>query len=49
MSDKTSIVITSASRTAVGSLGGGLKNILGHELGASVIASVAKKSKLKKK
>ncbi len=48
MSDKTSIVITSASRTAVGSLGGGLKNILGHELGASVIASVAKKSKLKK-
>ena len=48
MSNKTSIAITSASRTAVGTFRGGLKNISGHELGASAINSVLKKSMLKK-
>ena len=48
MSNKTSIAITSASRTAVGTFRGVLKNISGHELGASAINSVLKKSMLKK-
>ena len=32
-----SVVITSATRTAVGSLGKSLKNITGEELGSTVI------------
>ena len=40
------IVITSALRTAVGSLGKSLKNIPADELGAAVIQRVLKKSKI---
>ena len=41
------IYITSAKRTAVGSLGKSLKNIKAEDLGSEVIASVVKDSKLK--
>ena len=41
------IVITAASRTAVGSLGKSLKNIPSYELGANVISNVISKSNLK--
>ncbi len=41
------IVITSANRTAVGSLGKSLKNISGEELGSSVISEAIKRSKIK--
>jgi acetyl-CoA C-acetyltransferase len=41
------VVITSATRTAVGSLGKSLKNIPANELGSSVIFESIKKSKLK--
>ena len=41
------IVITSATRTAVGSLGKSLKNISANELGSSVIIESIKRSKLK--
>ncbi len=41
------IVITSALRTAVGSLNKSLKNVPAHEMGASVIKSLLKKSKVK--
>ena len=41
-----SVVVTSAVRTAVGSLGKSLKNISAHELGASVISESVKKSKI---
>ena len=47
MSEKNTVVITSAKRTAIGSLGGSLKSVPGHELGASVISDVIKNSKLK--
>ncbi len=47
-SDKEDIVITSASRTAVGTLGRSLKNIAAEDLGAAVISSVINKSKIKK-
>ena len=40
------IVITSALRTAVGSLGKSLKNIGAEDLGSSVISSVLKKAKI---
>ncbi|MDC3104311.1 acetyl-CoA C-acetyltransferase [Candidatus Pelagibacter bacterium] len=43
-----SVVITSAVRTAVGSLGKSLKNLPANDLGASVISSSIEKSKLKK-
>ncbi len=43
-----SVVITSANRTAVGSLGKSLKNIPADELGAVVISEVIQRSKLKK-
>jgi acetyl-CoA C-acetyltransferase len=46
--NKKDIVITSASRTAVGSLGKSLKNIPSEELGAAVISEAIKKSKIKK-
>jgi len=42
-----SIVITSATRTAVGSLGKTLKNIPANELGSAVISESIKRSKLK--
>ena len=41
------VVITSATRTAVGSLGKSLKNIPANELGASVIIESIRRSKLK--
>jgi len=47
MSYKNSVVITSANRTAVGSLGGSLKKIPGDELGSKVISEAIKKSQLK--
>ena len=43
-----SVVITSASRTAVGSLGKSLKNIAASELGCAVISDSIKKSRLNK-
>jgi len=48
MIDKNSIVITSANRTAVGSLGKSLKNIPGDELGSAVISETIKRSKINK-
>ena len=42
-----SVVITSAIRTAVGSLGKSLKNVPAYELGSSVISESIKRSKLK--
>jgi len=47
MSDKKTVVITSAVRTAIGSLGGTLKNIPAHKLGSAVISGAIKKSNLK--
>ena len=44
-----SVVITSAARTAVGSLGKSLKTIQGHELGSAAISEVIKRSKIKSK
>ncbi|MDC0343921.1 acetyl-CoA C-acetyltransferase [Pelagibacteraceae bacterium] len=46
MSDKNSVIITSATRTAVGSLGKSLKNIPSNELGSIVISEAIKKSKI---
>jgi acetyl-CoA C-acetyltransferase len=46
---KNDIVITSAVRTPVGSLGNSLKNIPSQELGARVISSTIKNSNLKNK
>ena len=42
-----SVIITSATRTAVGSLGKSLKNIPGHELGSAVILETIKKSNIR--
>jgi acetyl-CoA C-acetyltransferase len=42
-----SVVITSATRTAIGSLGKSLKNISGDELGSTVIKETIQKSKIK--
>ena len=42
------VVITSANRTAIGSLGKSLKKIPGHELGSIVIAEAIRKSKINK-
>ena len=47
MSDKKTVVITSAVRTAIGSLGGTLKNVPAHKLGSSVISRAIEKSNLK--
>ncbi len=47
MSDKKTVVITSAVRTAIGSLGGTLKNVSAHKLGSAVISNAVKKSNLK--
>ena len=43
---KDEVVITSAVRTAVGSLGKSLKNITGEKLGSIVISEAIKKSKI---
>ena len=43
-----SVVITSAVRTAVGSLGKSLKNISADKLGSAVISDSIKKSKINK-
>jgi len=48
MIDKNSVVITSAVRTAVGSLGGTLKNTSAAKLGSAVIANAIIKSKIDK-
>ena len=48
MSEK-SVVITSAVRTAVGSLNKSLKNVPGHELGSAVITESIGRSNLKKR
>ena len=42
------VVITSAKRTAVGSLGKSLKNVKAEDLGSTVISEVIRDSKLKK-
>tara|TARA_B100000029_G_scaffold188928_1_gene186635 strand:- start:270 stop:1454 length:1185 start_codon:yes stop_codon:yes gene_type:complete len=47
MSKEKTVVITSAVRTAIGSLGGTLKNIPAYKLGATVISDAIKKSNLK--
>ena len=41
------VIITSAKRTAVGSIGKSLKNESSERLGSSVISDVIKKSKIK--
>jgi len=46
--DKKEVIITSATRTAVGSLGGSLKNITSVELGSAAISEAIKKSKIRK-
>ena len=46
-SNKKNVVITSAVRTPVATLGGSLKNIQGHILGSVVIKEVLKRSKIK--
>ena len=46
-SNEKNVVITSAVRTPVGTLGGSLKNIQGHTLGSVVIKEVLKRSKIK--
>ena len=43
-----SVVITSANRTAIGSLGKSLKNIPGNELGSTVITEAINRSSIKK-
>ena len=45
--EKKEIVITSALRTAIGSLGGSLKNTPSEKLGSTVITESVKNSKLK--
>ena len=48
MLNKYTVVITSANRTAVGSLGKSLRNIPGDELGSIVISEAIKRSNIKK-
>ena len=45
--NEKNVVITSAVRTPIGTLGGALKNIKGHILGSVVIKEVLKRSKIK--
>jgi len=45
---KKNVVITSALRTAVGSMSKSLKNFQGHEMGSIVISNIIENSKLKK-
>jgi len=49
MSKEKTVVITSAVRTAIGSLGGTLKNVPAYKLGSAVISNAVKKSNLKPK
>ena len=44
MSIKNEVVITTALRTAIGAMGGSLKNVSGHELGSWVIKKIINKS-----
>ena len=46
-SNKKNVVITSAVRTAIGDLGGSLKNVPGYKLGSTAILNAIKKSNLK--
>ena len=46
-SNEKNVVITSAVRTPVGTLGGSLKNIQSHILGSVVIKEAIKRSKIK--
>ena len=48
MNEEKDIVITSATRTAVGSIGKSLKNIPGDELGSAVISEAIQRSKINK-
>jgi len=43
-----SVVITSAVRTAIGSLGRSLKNVSGDELGSTVISEAIRTSNIQK-
>ena len=45
--EENKIVITSAKRTAIGSLGKSLSNIVAADLGAKVISEIIKDSKIK--
>ena len=45
--EQKSVVITSATRTAIGKFRGSLKNMQGHELGSVVIKESIKRSNLK--
>ena len=47
MSKENSVVITSAVRTAIGDLGGSLKNVPAYKLGSTAISNALKKSNLK--
>ena len=47
MSKERTVVITSAVRTAIGSLGGSLRNIPAYKMGSAVISNAIKKSNLK--
>ena len=47
MSKEKTVVITSAVRTAIGSLGGTLKNVPAYKLGSTVISNAIKRSNLK--
>ena len=43
MSKENSVVITSAVRTAIGDLGGSLKNVPAYKLGSTAISNAIKK------
>jgi|TARA_B100002051_G_scaffold265822_1_gene292230 acetyl-CoA C-acetyltransferase len=47
MSKENSVVVTSAVRTAIGDIGGTLKNVPAYKLGSTAIKSAIEKSKLK--
>tara|TARA_A100001011_G_scaffold234339_2_gene242407 strand:+ start:4462 stop:5646 length:1185 start_codon:yes stop_codon:yes gene_type:complete len=47
MSKEKTVVITSAVRTAIGSLGGTLKNVPAYKLGSTVISNAIERSSLK--
>ena len=47
MSKENGVVITSAVRTAIGALGGSLKNVSAHKLGSTAISSAIEKSNIK--
>ena len=47
MSKENGVVITSAVRTAIGDLGGSLKNVSAHKLGSTAISCAIEKSNIK--